>query len=134
MKSQELMMGRDFTLRTTKGHTVRFERMVPRMVPSAVVEEAMRYGAFPVNPDKLASIQSETEDAEVAEAARIKDRDSIVKAKIREMMERNHRDDFTAGGLPNVRVIRAETGMDLSADERERFFHEVQRELNGEGE
>lgn len=132
---KELMMGRDYTLRTMSGHTIRFKRMVPKRVPKSVVDEAMRHGAFPPNPEEEAEAQTAEDDArqekEQEHLGKLEQREETLKAQIRTMIDRNHRDDFTASGRPDVRVIRRETGLDLTAEERDRLHDVVIHEIEG---
>lgn len=134
-KPQMLQMGRDYTLRTTRGHTIRFKKRVPRLVPGAVVEQAMRFGAFPpdnASQEALASEQeAQAKQEQVDKAPEGQDRKDMIRMQIESMVERNARGDFNASGRPSLEVMKKELGFDLTAQERDEVYDALKAEKAG---
>jgi len=120
----EFTLHRNFLLRTTKGHTIRFEKDKPTFVPPVCVPDAVAIGAVAVEgavdvlPDEAPEPAILTPDQR--------------KAKIREAIEtmvaRNERNDFTASGLPDLRKMNPLLGFDISSKERDDAWMEYRAE------
>lgn len=119
-----MVSNRDYTLHTTKGHTVAFKRGVERLVPRAVVKDAMAVGIIPV--DDVESIQSGGDAAPSAPQMTPAEEDELIKEAMLMMMERNSGDDFTAGNKPQVSVLKRETGIEeIDAERRDELWEQV---------
>lgn len=122
----ELTMHRNFTVRSTKGHTVRFEKGKPRTVPQAIVEECMLFGAVPAEP--LPEVPDEEDTTPKTSA----ERDERIKAELRSMLARNDRDDFTSGGKPNTKKLEGRLGFRMTVQERDKLWDEVMQDAGAE--
>ena len=124
-KLRQMYMGRDYTLRTTKGHTLRFEKMKPRPVPKAVEDEAMRFGAIPKDVDEMVDEQSRQQDAD-NEKGSGEPRELQLRNAIEQMIEDNIRDEWSASGRPKTEALAKRTGLDgISATERDEVHDQV---------
>lgn len=124
-KLRQMYMGRDYTLRTTKGHTLRFEKMKPRPVPKAVEDEAMRFGAIPKDVDEMVDEQSRQQDAD-NEKGSDEPRELQLRNAIEQMIEDNIRDEWSASGRPKTEALAKRTGLDgISATERDEVHDQV---------
>lgn len=124
---RKMTMGRDYTLRTTKGHTLRFEAGVPRAVPKSVEDEAMRFGAIPENQEALLREQREQEEA-ARQAASEPDapRDELLYEAVVEMRAENKADEFDARGRPKVAALARRTGLkEVTSEERDEMHDRV---------
>jgi hypothetical protein len=112
---------RNFLLRTTKGHTVRFTKDQPTYVPPACVEDAVAIGAQAVNEADGDVLGAEPQEIILTAAER--------KQKIREaievMMRRQERSDFTGNGMPNAKKIMALAGFEVNSKERDSVWNEI---------
>ena len=128
MKTVEVKFLRDRVISTTKGHTARFKAGEPKLIPATILEECLQAGA----------VLTEEADALAVPAPEIvkpnpntSERRPAIVAKMREMVARNDRDDFTASGRPDVRILERELGFKLDARERDEVWAELELESNG---
>ena len=128
MKTVEIKMLRDRVVSTTKGHTVRFEANVPKHVPIAILEDCLLVGGIPTSEDAVNEIKEEPAPKVAPQSG---DRRAQILAKITEMVGRNQREDFTAGGKPDIRVMERERGFKIDSRERDEIWAEVEAETNG---
>lgn len=127
-KMTKMMMGRNYTLRTSKGHTIRFKKMEPKWVPKSVESEAMRFGAFPADTDEKAVQQADEEEASKPkmpdEPREIRLRNAII-----EMVGENVRNDWTGTGRPKNDVLAKRAQVDdLHGQERDEIFDALKAE------
>jgi hypothetical protein len=128
LKTVEIKMLRDRVVSSTKGHTVRFEANVPKHVPIAILEDCLQVGGVPTSETAV----NEIKDEPVAKVApQGGDRSAKILAKIMEMVGRNQREDFTAAGKPDIRVMERELGFKIDSRERDEIWAEVEAETNG---
>ncbi len=124
----QMMMGRDYTLRTMQGHAIRFKAMEPKWIPKSVENEAMRFGAFPVDPEDKAVQQSEQQQREAAQEP-TEPREERIRDTIKAMIDENNRDDFTGTGRPKTDVIMKRAQLDtLHAQERDEIHDAIKAE------
>lgn len=103
----ELVLNRNYTLSTTKGHSVVFVKNKPTFVPNAIYQEAIAIGAQPADgsdPDVLKDDEKDSTPADPAERA------PLILAAIEAIIGRNLREDFTAAGTPTAAAVSKEVG------------------------
>jgi len=121
-------MPRNWTVTTTRGHCIRFEKDVPTFVPDdmKVIEECKKYGASYVNadeqpelPDQHPIVTGLPKSAEEKEAR--------IRALFEEMKahQSEHRHHFTGQGRPQVKYVNETMGFDVNAAEIERLWNKV---------
>ena len=109
-----LVLNRNYTLATTKGHVIAFEKGKPTSVPKIVYNEAIAIGAQPADgtdPDVLKDEKKSSAPQDPAE------RNPLILAAIEKLIDRNDREDFTAAGSPSVDAVTKEVGFKVSAKE-----------------
>ena len=109
-----LVLNRNYTLATTKGHVIAFEKGKPVNVPRAAYNDAIAIGAQPADggdPDVLKDEKQDTTPQDPAE------RNPLILAAIVKLIDRNDREDFTAAGSPSVDAVTKEVGFKVSAKE-----------------
>lgn len=111
----KMTLNRDFTLNTTKGHSIEFKKGVPTGVPPALYQDALQIGAVdadgkdPVIEDPKAPkvpVDPAERNPKIAEAIEL-------------LIEQNDRTDFTAAGAPKADAVGKLTGWKVSAKEIE---------------
>lgn len=102
------------------GHVVAFEKGDTHNLPVALHQVALEQG---LEPAEAITREQKPDDSERIEA---------IKAAMRQIAERNARDDFDAGGIPKVRAIEAlADAKPVSNDERLALWGEVTRSIGG---
>lgn len=123
-----MKMNRNFTVRTTAGHAIRFERGVEKMVPDngVVVEECMRFGAeFCKETDAIEMQDEITEKKErvIAPSQRRKKAIELMEEMCKHSGE--FRDAFTAANRPKVEFVKEKLGFDVSGEEIKDWWNAV---------
>jgi hypothetical protein len=108
---------RNYMLRTTKGHAIRFEKDKPTNVPPSCVEDAVAIGARPVEGD-AANISEAPETITMTVAER---KEKVFEA-FRTMKGRNERLDFTGTGIPSTKRLPTLLGFDITSKERDTYW------------
>lgn len=109
-----LVLNRNYTLATTKGHVIQFVKGVPTAVPKSVYNDAIAIGAQP--PDGTApDIKDEDEKSDIPQDPA--ERNPLIYAAILKLVKRNEREDFTAAGSPTVDAVTREVGFKVAARE-----------------
>ena len=116
----QFTLHRNYVLRTTKGHIIRFEKGKPTNVPPVCVEAAVGIGAQPVNGDVDVLGEEETPQPALTPAQR---KDKIFEAFMI-MKGRGERNDFTASGVPNAKRLPSLTGFEVTTNERDQYWTE----------
>lgn len=108
-----LVLNRNYTLSSTKGHSIAFVKDKPTLVPAALYQEALSIGALPEDGeiDMLDDDKKEQAPMDPAE------RNPLILAAIEELVERNERGDFTAAGAPTVEAIVKIVGFKVQSKE-----------------
>ena len=103
-----MTLNRNFTVRSTLGHMLTFKKGEPLPVPLIMVRTCAEVGAARVDgADALTHEEDAVPMIQTADpGARMQD----VRAALERIIERNDRDDFTAGGVPIVKNVSAEVG------------------------
>lgn len=110
----ELILNRNYTLSTTKGHSVVFVKDEPTFVPNAIYQEAIAIGAQPADGTDPDVLEDEVKDNTPADPA---DRAPLILAAIETLTARNDREDFTAAGTPTAAAMSKEVGFKVQAKE-----------------
>lgn len=102
-----LVLNRNHTLVSTKGHVIHFKKGDPTHVPPAVYQEALAIGAQPpegveVKIDEPAAKPTVPSDPAAREPA--------IREAIAKIVEANEREDFTGGGAPTGAAVTRITG------------------------
>jgi hypothetical protein len=109
-----LVLNRNFTLATTKGHVIEFKKGVPTNVPKAVYQDALSIGAQPPDGSEPVVDDDKKKDAAPQDPA---ERNPLILAAIEALIDRNEREDFTAAGSPTVDAVSKEVGFKVAAKE-----------------
>lgn len=98
------VLNRNYVLVTLSGRAIGFEKGKPTHVPPDCVRQAVAIGAVPADgsdPD----LRQEDEISLPKAPTDPTERNEKIMAVVRDLIERNDRDDFTAAGLPSARVV-----------------------------
>lgn len=109
-----LVLNRNFTLTTTKGHSVKFVKDEPTHVPPAIYQDALAIGAIPPNGDTPVVEERVKTDAAPADPA---DRAPLILAAIEVLVAAGNREDFTAAGSPTVNAVTKQVGFPVQSKE-----------------
>ena len=112
---------RNYVLRTTKGHTITFEKGKPTNVPPIIVQDAVGIGAIPVD-QKDGDVLGE--EAKPQPSMPPEERKAKIFEAFGTMKMRNERNDFTASGVPDARRLQPLLGFELTSKERDTFWQE----------
>lgn len=106
------IMPRDRTVATTKGHVIGFKKGVPTFVPYSCYDEVQAAGGVPEDelPDDAAKAAQDPQGAE---------RDGLIAMVLEEVILKNNPKDFTAAGMPHVKVLETKLGFNIDASERD---------------
>lgn len=96
----KFVSARKFDLVTTLGHVIAFEKNTPTHVPKALHREAISQGCVAVDGD--VDMEDKKEEVVVLDPA---ERTEMIKMVLADMKERNVSDEFTATGLPKVKIV-----------------------------
>ena len=109
-----LVLNRNYTLATTKGHVIAFKKDEPIHVPRGAHNEAIAIGAVPADGDDPNVLEDEKKDTTPQDPA---ERNPLIFDAITKLVDRNEREDFTAAGSPTVDAVSKEVGFKVSAKE-----------------
>lgn len=109
----EFMLNRNLTVRSTSGYTVVFEKGVPTHVPPVMIQEVLAIGA-----ERLDAAQDSHHTEPVVKQEPIgEEREAEILSAIELVVEKNEPRDFTATGMPTVKVISTIVG--FAVDKKE---------------
>lgn len=105
---------RNYTLRTTKGHTIEFLKNKEVWVPPICVPDAVAIGA-------ISTEQTDVLDEGLTPVVTMapEEREKAIFAAFDTLLARQDRGDFTASGLPHVKKLGDLCGFDISNRERD---------------
>lgn len=107
-------LSRNYLLRTTRGHVIRFEKGKPVYVPPIVEKEAIAIGAERTDGGATDPLEPERPKAlELSGEARAAE----IRAAFELVIERNDPKDFTGAGVPMVKAIERITGLTVDRHE-----------------
>jgi len=111
----KFVMHRAKTVASVMGLSIAFEKGVAMEVPTYMVQEVMAAGGVPeselTDEEVLASATNEPSDPALRQAALF--------AVFEEMVLRNVREEFTAGGAPHTSIVTQKLGWAVQAKERD---------------
>lgn len=110
-----MTLHRNFVLRTTKGHAIRFKKGEPSLVPAVCVEDAVAIGAIAVEDGEADVIPEE----EVAPVLTPTERLAEINKAFVTMTRRQERNDFTGNGIPNIKKLEQIVGFEVHSKERD---------------
>jgi hypothetical protein len=108
---------RDYTLRSTQGHTIAFKADEPTPVPDSMYQEALSKNILPAKVPRGEEAAQGLAHAEITGTLR----DALVFDAIETLVKRNNVEDFGGGG-PKAAALARETGIQLSAKETAKFY------------
>jgi hypothetical protein len=108
---------RDYTLRTTLGHTIAFKADEPTPVPDSAYQEALSKNILPAKVPRGEGAAFEMAHAEITGTLR----DALVFDAIETLVKRNNVEDFGGGG-PKAAALARETGIQLSSREAANYY------------
>jgi hypothetical protein len=119
----KFVLNRDYVMRTTRGHSIRFEKGQPTWVPVFLEREAVAIGAAPVEGE-VDMGEKKDEKPEVTP----EDRKARFFAAFKTLETRNARGDFNGNGRPAKAAVEKLTQLDTQAAEIEALWDEYRRE------
>ena len=126
----EMVMHRDYVLRTTKGHSFQFRKGVTIDIPKICVPDAVAVGAVPSDggdPNVINEAAAvNTGPSEPAE------RQKALFGAFETLAMANIRDDFTAAGLPHLHAVARELTWAVSAKERNVMWAQYKAQAGAE--
>lgn len=106
---------RDYVLRSTKGHSMRFTKGENTWVPPECVPEAVAIGAVPID----GPVDVIGEEAAPQTYMTPQEREAKIFAAFDTMVARDERGDFTASNVPHCKRLISMVGFDVSNTERD---------------
>ncbi len=116
-----LKMNRDFTVRTLLGYTIVFKKDQAILVAPTVIEDCMKYGAFPVKDDELKAVEAPP----VKEALAGQERIAAIMEAMNVLVVKNDRGSFTANSSPHTHAISKIVGFEVKAKERDSLWDKL---------
>ena len=125
----EMVSLRDVRIATTAGHIVQFEAKTPRLVPAAVVQDAMNAGCMPTDPED-APMYEDMSRAIVDFQGNV--RKSIVYLAVEMICKANEVSSYDAGGVPKDSIVSERVGFPVTREEV-RDIHQIYLSATAEG-
>lgn len=123
----KFVMHRDRVVASTTGHVIGFKKGEPTYVPPEARKDVMQAGGIPededFDPDAEAKAKRAAESTEPVDPV---EREKAVFAVFEKLTLRNERGDFTANGMPNAKVLKAELGWELQGRDRDVLWEQFQ--------
>lgn len=116
----DMILNRNYDLRSIAGRVINFAKGVPVYVPPECVKEALAIGAEGVD-EKLNFLDPEKIEGVPLSIDEIK---ALAVEAFTELEATNNRDDFTAQGLPTPSAIEALVGVMLTNQMRDDLWVE----------
>jgi hypothetical protein len=113
VKPVEMVLNRNYTLASTLGHVLTFKKDKPMPVPPIMVHACAQIGAVRVDGKEVFDEPESAEPQPVDPAQR----QIAVRKAVESIVDKNERDDFTAGGSPKVSAVSRETGFKVDMTE-----------------
>lgn len=105
-KTRQMVLNRNYTLTSTQGHSVRFEKGTPVHVPPGLYGEVLALGGEFVDGEGLPeqAVKANQEPLDGVE------RDQRLLDAVCAIAETNDVDDFTAAGMPKAEAVAKRAG------------------------
>lgn len=116
----KFVMHRDKTVASNMGLSINFVKGEPQQVPPYMYKEVIANGGVP--EDELTDEELNTGNPN--EPREASDRKAALFAAFDQIILRNEREEFTAGGTPNTSVLTRELGWTVNAKERDIAWQE----------
>lgn len=121
----EVVSNRNYTLATTKGHVIFCKKGQPINIPNLILEDAIAVGIIPTDERDMPGAEL---DSLLPVEATGTERIRQIRDMIESLMRRNGRGDFTASGLPNIKVLSDALGYKVDQSELGRIWHTIRQE------
>jgi len=123
IKTVEMVMDRNYTVRSTLGHMVSFTKGEPIQVPQIMVRSCGEHGARRTDGDDVFAPPPEAprQKQAVDPGERLED----VRAAIERIIERNDINDFTAGNSPKTPAVSKEVGYKVDYTEVTKAWQQI---------
>jgi hypothetical protein len=129
----QMVMKRNYVLRTTLGHTIAFKKGEEVSVPKVAVQKALEIGAeFVTAGDSTVSLPEEEPLKVVSPQGDA--RETAIFNAFHQLIAQNDSEDFTSGGKPKFKAVSAVAGFKVDAKEvGEQWdkYHEMLAALKG---
>lgn len=109
-----LVLNRNYVLVSKFGHTVRFDKDVPRLVPPITFHEAVAIGAVLADGGDPNVLEDDVKNPAVTDPV---ERAALLTAAIEQLTLKNEREDFAASGAPHPAAVARELGFKVSKAE-----------------
>lgn len=127
---------RDFVLRSTSGHAIRFEKGKPQHVPSILHSEVLERGAMPCDHDgKMLDeptevvVKVDTNDKKPVMAPDTQEAiDKDIEAAIKLIVEKNKPSDF-AGSTPSAASVGALVGYPVNQKDVRKVWERIRADI-----
>ena len=121
----KFVMNRDLTLNSVHGHAVEFLKDQPTHVPPALVKEVVAAGGLPEDGKQVVIEDPGKKDKGPEDA---EERKLMIFTAFEDIIKRNDRNDFTAGGAPHAKAVSKLLGFEVIAAERDQAWADFQAE------
>ena len=125
----QMIMPRNFTVRTIYGATIRFDKDQPATVPAnpKVIGECQKYGAVFVDSKDAPTLPGEEELGITNQPRTPAERLDRLNAVLVDMKENqvSHRNHFTGGSLPRVQYVNDVLGFDVRGEEVKELWYKL---------
>ena len=123
IKTVEMVMDRNFTVRSTLGHMISFKKGAPMPVPEIMVRSCGEHGAR--RTDEVDVFAPPPEAPRQKQAVDPGERLVDVRAAVERIVERNDVDDFTAGNSPKTTAVSKEVGYKIDFMEVKKVWQQI---------
>ena len=103
------VLNRNYTLRTTMGHSIEFKKDEPTFVPRIVQKEAVAIGALPADGDAPNVLAPEISTPQYS----VEEQMAQIQTAFELLIERNDSKDFTGSGVPSVKAVERIVGFSV---------------------
>lgn len=130
--SLTMVAPRNYTLRTTSGHTIKFRADVPQEVPDNIINEALAVNILPVDNNAL-KVRDATANGVQKVSIGGALRSALVLRALADIARENDSANFDGGGRPKTNVVNDRCGLGITAKERSDFWDQY-RQITANGE
>jgi hypothetical protein len=123
----KFVMHRNHVVASTSGHVIGFKKGEPTYVPPEARKDVMAAGGIPEDEDFDPDAEANAKKPPTDEPTDPAEREKAVFAVFEKLVVRGRREDFTANGVPNAKVLKAELGWELQPRDRDLFWEQFQQ-------